>query len=93
MTSDQLTASFEKILASSARVTPSFSQSLAGFTTIASASVPTRNSIGVRPIAAQFSTSESLIARLALAMSVSPVLQKRSKPAPEPIESMVMLPA
>ena len=43
-------------------------------------------------MAAQFSISELLIAREALAISVSPVLQKRSKPAPEPIESMVICP-
>ena len=42
-------------------------------------------------MALQFSTSVSLMARMALEISVSPVLQKRSKPPPEPIESMVML--
>jgi hypothetical protein len=39
------------------------------------------------------STSESLIARLAFEMSVSPCTQKRSNPAPLPMLSMVMLPA
>ena len=34
-----------------------------------------------------------MIARLALAMSVSPALQNRSKPAPEPMLSIVMFPA
>jgi hypothetical protein len=47
-------------------------------TTTARASVPTRNSIGSRPMARQDSTSESLMGRLALAMSVSPATQKRS---------------
>jgi len=61
-------------------------------TTTARASVPTRNSTGSRPMARQDSSSESLMARLALAMSVSPATQKRSKPAPEPMLSMVMLP-
>ena len=92
LTSAQVLASDEKILASSARVTPSSSQVFSGLTTTARASVPTRNSTGVRPMAWQLSTSLDLMARLALAMSVSPVLQKRSRPAPDPIESMVMLP-
>src|SRR5215207_3441888 len=43
--------------------------------------------------AAQLSTSLSLMAREALEISVSPVLQKRSKPAPVPTESIVILPA
>ena len=38
------------------------------------------------PLASQISSSEDFIAREALAMSVSP-LQKRSKPAPEPIDA------
>jgi hypothetical protein len=59
---------------------------------MARASVPTRNSIGVRPMAWQLSTSESLMPRLALAISVSPFTQKRSKPAPEPMLSMVISP-
>ena len=63
-------------------------------TTMAMASVPTRNSTGTRAgeRAAQASTSESLMPRLALAMSVSPVLQKRSKPPPLPIEERVCCP-
>ena len=65
---------------------------LAGLTTTARASVPTRNSIGSRPMARQDSVSLSLMGRLALAMSDSPATQNRSRPAPEPMESMVMLP-
>ena len=49
--------------------------------------------MGVRPMAAQDSISLSLMGRLALETSVSPATQKRSKPAPEPMESMVTLPA
>jgi len=90
--SDQLVASCEKILASCSMVT-SVRKSLAGLTTTASPSVPTRNSTGSRPMARQFSRSESLIGRLAFEMSVSPDLQKRSKPAPVPMLSIVMLPA
>ncbi len=62
------------------------------FTTTARASVPMRNSMGSRPIFRAASTSLDLMARLALAMSVSPATQKRSKPAPLPMESTVMLP-
>ena len=51
-----------------------------------------RNSRGSRPIFRALSTSLPLMARLALEISVSPVTQKRSKPAPEPMESTVMLP-
>jgi hypothetical protein len=47
----------------------------------------------VRPIAWQAAVSSALIARLALAMSVSPAVQKRSKPAPVPMLSIVILPA
>ena len=61
-------------------------------TTIAKASVPTRNSIGVRPMDSHEEISSSWMARLALAMSVSPATQKRSRPAPEPMLSTVMLP-
>ncbi len=52
------------------------------------ASVPTRISIGSRPMERQASTSSSLIGRLALEMSDAPSTQNRSKPPPEPIESI-----
>ena len=68
-------------------------KSFSWLTTTANASVPTRNSIGSRPIAWQLSISVSLIARDAFDMSVSPATQNRSKPAPLPMLSMVMFPA
>src|SRR6266508_5966148 len=91
-TSDKFVA-VVKILASSSRVT-SVTKSFSLLTVIAIASIPTWNGIGVRGgfSAAQDSTSVSLILREAVEISVSPFLQKRSKPAPEPIESMVRLP-
>src|SRR6266540_4376200 len=91
-TSDQFVA-IVKILANSSRVT-SVTKSFSLLTVIAIASIPTWNGIGVRGgfSAAQDSTSVSLILREAVEISVSPFLQKRSKPAPEPIESMVKLP-
>src|SRR3972149_7170590 len=91
-TSDQFVA-VEKIAASSALVTL-VSQVFSLLTVIASASIPTWKPIGSRGVAraAQFSTSLSLIGREALEISVSPALQKRSKPAPVPTESIVRLP-
>src|ERR1700752_2482776 len=91
-TSDQFVA-VEKIAANSALVT-SVSQVFSLLTVIASASIPTWKPIGSRAgvSAAQLSTSLSLMAREALEMSVSPALQKRSKPAPVPTESIVRLP-
>jgi len=61
-------------------------------TTTARASVPTRNSMGLRPICLAASISLAFMARLALAISVSPATVNRSKPAPLPIESMVITP-
>src|SRR5215216_7976835 len=91
-TSDQWVA-VEKILASSSLVT-SVSHVFSLLTVIANASIPIWKPIGVRAgeSAAQFSTSLSLIGREALEISVSPFLQKRSKPAPVPTESIVILP-
>src|SRR6266540_5519040 len=91
-TSDQFVA-IVKILANSSRVT-SVTKSFSLLTVIAIASIPTWNGIGSRGVAsaAQLSISVSLILREAVEISVSPFLQKRSKPAPEPIESMVRLP-
>jgi len=80
-----------KISASSASVTSS-TKSFSALTTTASASVPTRNSSGSRPFARHASASLSLIARDALAMSVSAFTQNRSNPAPLPITSIVMFP-
>src|SRR5690606_30060291 len=92
--SDQVVTSAEKIIASSSSVNPSPpTQSLGGYTTIASASVPSRTSTDVRPIAAQLSISLSLIGRDAFATSVAPAVQKRSNPAPDPMLSIVMFPA
>jgi hypothetical protein len=53
------------------------------------ASVPTRISIGSRPMALQASTSLSLMGRLAFEMSEFPCSQNRSKPPPDPIDSIV----
>src|SRR5215211_1796171 len=89
-TSDQFVA-VEKSRASSSRVT-SVAKSFSALTTTVRASMPTWNSATVRPMPAQDSASLSLILREELAMSVSPATQKRSRPAPEPIESMVSLP-
>jgi len=91
-TSDHWTAEEEKMARSSSSVT-SVRKVFSWETTTARASVPMRNSIGSRPMAWQDATSLSLMARLALAMSVSPCWQKRSKPAPEPMLSMVRLSA
>jgi hypothetical protein len=71
----------------------SLTKSFSWLTVTARASVPTRNSMGSRLMARQDSTSESLMGRLALEMSVSPAWQKRSKPAPLPMLSMVILSA
>ena len=89
-TSDQFSA-VEKMSANCSKDASS-RKSFSWLTTTARASVPTRNSIGSRPIAWQLSTSLSLIARLALETSVSPASQKREKPAPLPMLSMVTLP-
>ena len=89
-TSDQVSA-VEKMAASSSMVT-SVTKSFSTETATAMASVPTRNSMGSRSMAAQDSRSLSLMAREALETSLSPASQKRSKPAPEPMESMVILP-
>jgi hypothetical protein len=76
LTSDQLVVSAAKSLASSSRVTPSGPiQSLPGLTTTARASVPTRNSMGSRPMARQLSISLRRMGREALAMSVSPAAE------------------
>ena len=91
LTSRQVSAVLKR-RASSSRVRLSV-KSLALLTTTARASVPTRMGKTLRPMAWQFSTSASLIGRLALATSVTPSAQKRSKPAPEPMLSTVMLPA
>jgi hypothetical protein len=81
----------EKIIASSSEVT-SVTKVFSLLTTTARASVPMRNSSGVRLMALQDSISLSLIAREALEISVSPLTQKRSNPAPEPMLSMVISP-
>ena len=58
-------------------------------TTSERASVPTRISIGVDPqVASQSATSSSLMGREALEMSEAPSTQNRSKPPPDPIESI-----
>ncbi len=89
-TSCQVSA-VENSTASSSMVM-SVAKVLPGDTVTASASVPNRISIGSRPIARQDSTSPSLMGRDALEMSDSPSTQKRSKPAPEPMLSMVIWP-
>ena len=89
-TSDHIWAVL-KIFASSSLVTL-LRKVFALLTVTARASVPTRNSIGVRPIFLAFSISFALMPRLALAISVSPATVKRSNPAPLPILSIVMLP-
>src|SRR5690606_39765194 len=54
------------------------------------ASLPTRISMGGSPhVSVQAALSSSLMAREALAMSEAPSTQKRSRPPPEPIESML----
>ena len=88
-TSAQVSA-VEKIRASCSEDAPVM-KSFSALTTTARASVPTRNSMGSRPMAWQDSTSLSLIGRLALEMSVSPATQKRSKPAPLPMLSIVIV--